>query len=627
MGLPGRGAARLPRASPTAGSSRASARRRATWLRPSASTSLIAGTGFGGSITAYRLAELYRAAGADPRSIVVLERGRRHRHDGLQAVDAHRAPVRRLPADPGPGRADRGGATAWAAARRCTWRRRCARRARPSSAATAGPATAPSGACGPAPDLAQVARPLLPPGRAGAAREPPELEPGVEVGRRCGRRPQGGRPHLRPRAAGDQPERRCQNVKWCHTGCIFGAKNTLFTNYLASAERLGVQRAHRHPGRVGAPVQARPYRYTSPRRRGQRRHAPAGAGAPREFECKVLVLATGAMGNAADPDALADRPAALSSQLGKHLGVNGDHVAAIEYDPQQGARVLGLPGYTRFPQGQADHHDDLRLLGRPPRAPLRRDALQPAGDLPVVAHQLPLRRRPLTRRATRPGGGCRRRRRSPTGRNRIELLAMVEDTNDGEFFAAPPQGGAVRPNAGPGGGRALQLQLSEQSLSVREAADTAMARIAGAPRPRPLHEAHRDRGRVRLAPARRLPHGRVAGPRRDRPQRRRVRLRGPLLHRLLDHPDLAGGQPVAHDRRGVASAARRCWPPAGRTSACPPVPAGFRFTAAAADRGSSGWSVPGERRAVRRRGAGAAAAQAAPRRRSRRSRRLTQSPP
>src|SRR3954465_2677360 len=41
---------------------------------------LIAGSGFGGSITAYRLAELYHAAGVDPRAIVVLERGRRFGH-------------------------------------------------------------------------------------------------------------------------------------------------------------------------------------------------------------------------------------------------------------------------------------------------------------------------------------------------------------------------------------------------------------------------------------------------------------------------------------------------------------------------------------------------------------------
>ena len=34
---------------------------------------------------------------------------------------------------------------------------------------------------------------------------------------------------------------RCVEAKWCHTGCIFGAKNTLNTNYLASAELLGVR--------------------------------------------------------------------------------------------------------------------------------------------------------------------------------------------------------------------------------------------------------------------------------------------------------------------------------------------------------------------------------------------------
>jgi cholesterol oxidase len=45
---------------------------------------VIAGSGFGGAIAAYRLAEAYAAAGADPRSIVVLERGRRFGHTDFQ---------------------------------------------------------------------------------------------------------------------------------------------------------------------------------------------------------------------------------------------------------------------------------------------------------------------------------------------------------------------------------------------------------------------------------------------------------------------------------------------------------------------------------------------------------------
>src|SRR5437763_6036085 len=41
---------------------------------------VIVGSGFGGSITAWRLAELYQAAGVDPKAIAVLERGRRYHH-------------------------------------------------------------------------------------------------------------------------------------------------------------------------------------------------------------------------------------------------------------------------------------------------------------------------------------------------------------------------------------------------------------------------------------------------------------------------------------------------------------------------------------------------------------------
>ena len=36
-------------------------------------------------------------------------------------------------------------------------------------------------------------------------------------------------------------EERCVNAKWCHTGCIFGAKNSLITNYLWAAENAGVR--------------------------------------------------------------------------------------------------------------------------------------------------------------------------------------------------------------------------------------------------------------------------------------------------------------------------------------------------------------------------------------------------
>ena len=55
---------------------------------PSAWTCASSGSGFGGSIAAWRLAELYRAAGVDPARILVLERGRRFKHtDFRQSMD------------------------------------------------------------------------------------------------------------------------------------------------------------------------------------------------------------------------------------------------------------------------------------------------------------------------------------------------------------------------------------------------------------------------------------------------------------------------------------------------------------------------------------------------------------
>ena len=49
------------------------------------------------------------------------------------------------------------------------------------------------------------------------------------------------------------PER-CVDAKWCHTGCVFGAKNSLITNYLAAADALGVAGPPAAPGRGGPPV-------------------------------------------------------------------------------------------------------------------------------------------------------------------------------------------------------------------------------------------------------------------------------------------------------------------------------------------------------------------------------------
>ncbi len=55
--------------------------------------------------------------------------------------------------------------------------------------------------------------------------------------------------------------------------------------------------------------------------------------------------------------------------------------------------------------------------------------------------------------------GREKKRSISTWSSHIELLAMVEDTHDGEFFAVPPDGnGHVQPNAGPVGVGTLPLR-------------------------------------------------------------------------------------------------------------------------------------------------------------------------
>ena len=65
----------------------------------------------------------------------------------------------------------------------------------------------------------------------------------------------------------------------------------------------------------------------------------------------MLILSAGAMGNS--PLLMRSRPGlpSLSSQVGKHLGGNGDHIAAVDYDEAKVRSVLGLPGYGQSYKG------------------------------------------------------------------------------------------------------------------------------------------------------------------------------------------------------------------------------------------------------------------------------------
>jgi hypothetical protein len=167
---------------------------------------------------------------------------------------------------------------------------------------------------------------------------------------------------------------------------------------------------------------------------------------------------------------------ALSLRVGRHLGINGDHIAAIEYDEQKVRDLLGLPGYGQVYKG--NHITTMSYdwwAGRPghdsdgTRFTLQEIFLSP------LAHA-------LYDDARAPAGepswwGLQKKEALSTFNNHIEILAMVEDTHDGEFLAPPPTGSHIRPNAGPVGVGPFRYELSEQSVRVRETADQAVRSV------------------------------------------------------------------------------------------------------------------------------------------------------
>jgi enediyne biosynthesis protein E9 len=433
----------------------------------------IVGSGFGGSISAWRLAELYQAAGADPSKIVVLERGARFKHTDfrqsmyvgnlsrvyelIQSVDGGAQVV--------VANAVGGGSNLYLAASLRAPSETFERRDH-------NPDDGPDRRMWPA----AISRHTLDPYYARA-------EAGLRVSRPRWDQvsKSGGLWAATLTAAGHTCDRvplaidpgRCVNAKWCHTGCIFGAKNTVNTNYLASAEHAGVDvRPSRQVELIRRSLpNADGYRYVvtvaeidnegeNPTRQ------PTGTFD--EIECKVLIVAAGAMGT---PLVLLRSRAtlpSLSAQVGKHLGVNGDHVAGVEYDPVRLKQLLGLD-YGEFYKGRPITTMSYDFWDGPDGARFNLQEI----FLSTLTNFL--------YDDGRPGDpswwGLDKKHSIATWNNHIELLAMVEDTSDGEFMIPPPDGDNVRPNAGPVTVGLFTYQLSAQSQQVRERANAAMKSI------------------------------------------------------------------------------------------------------------------------------------------------------
>jgi choline dehydrogenase-like flavoprotein len=441
----------------------------------------IVGSGFGGSISAWRLAELYTAAGADPKNIVVLERGRRFKHTEFKqsmSVSHLSAVYNLIQSTQGSGaqfvvaNAVGGGSNLYLAASLRSPRQIFERRDH-------APDDGPDRRMWPAP----ISRTSLNPYYARAERALRVRQPSWnEVSK------SGGLWAASLHAAGHTCDRvplaidfgRCVDAKWCHTGCIFGAKNTVNTNYLGAAEAAGVRvRPNRQVDSIRR-SSADGYRYIVTAavmdNEGDHPTRQAVQGMTEEIECKVLVMSAGAMGT---PPVLmrskqrGDLPS-ISDRVGKHVGVNGDHVAGVEYDPKKVRQLLKLPGYGAFYKGKPITTMSYDwYAGRPGNEDDgKRFSLQEIFLSTLTNFLYDDGRGP----AGEPSfWGAQKKRSIAAWSDHIEILAMVEDTHDGSFYMAPPNGGgAESPNAGPVKIGLIDYEMSEQSHAVREAAGQAI---------------------------------------------------------------------------------------------------------------------------------------------------------
>jgi hypothetical protein len=167
----------------------------------------------------------------------------------------------------------------------------------------------------------------------------------------------------------------------------------------------------------------------------------------------------------------------LSNHVGRHLGVNGDHVAALEYDPRKVRSLLGLPGYGQFYKGKpiTTMTYDFWVGRRAHRYDGTRFTLQEIFLSSLTNFLYDDGRAPANDGSW---WGLQKKRAISTWNDHIELLAQVEDTHDGVFQSPPPSGGALRPNAGPVTIAPLTYELSEESIRVRALADKAMRQVA-----------------------------------------------------------------------------------------------------------------------------------------------------
>jgi cholesterol oxidase len=159
----------------------------------------------------------------------------------------------------------------------------------------------------------------------------------------------------------------CTDCGDCFTGCNVGAKNTLAMNYLPAAKRFGAEMytgievdfIERSPSGVGYVLHYR------------RLHEDRAEGELQQLVARRVILAAGSLGSTQILLRSAGRGLPLSRSLGQHFSGNGNFFGAS----YNGDRVTDVLGFG--------HHDDARAAVAP--GPAIVAAIRCDGDQPFDA--------------------------------------------------------------------------------------------------------------------------------------------------------------------------------------------------------------------------------------------------
>lgn len=261
---------------------------------------------------------------------------------------------------------------------------------------------------------------------------------------------------------------RCGRCGWMATGCVYGAKRSMLTNYLPAAVSAGAEIRPLHEVQFIGPAATPGYRYAVNYLtiNADDYRVQTGGGV---IEAKVVICAAGAMGTPVILKRSAQALGGVPNAVGRYFSPNGDHVSLAVFNEDEVKELLGLeraPGvpYAAHSIGRSIGTTSFHRLD--PNLPAgMRYALQQIYYPPIV-NLMPedgVEGDPVW-------FGAGKKELSKKWPSWMSVLAMIEDENEGVFGTPPPTGNFTR-LASAASLAQVTYTPSERTLAARARAD------------------------------------------------------------------------------------------------------------------------------------------------------------